>query len=123
MLIILLIVIGSKVIYKDNFAILTGTIDLVISGENTTGYKDINYPEGFNKDNCVVVACGISGNTNGNTEFAFGDSGDNASSYVTGAMPRMVRLREESINFQIYLGIKASNGTRNYKIVLMKTGD
>lgn len=103
-----------------NIAVLTGTINLVISNEMTTGSKDINYPSGFNKDNCVVIACGISGNTSGNTEFAFGNSGDNASSYVTGGMPSMVKLREEHINFQIYLNLKATSGTRNYKIVLMK---
>lgn len=103
-----------------NVAVLTGSINLTISDKRLTGSKDINYPNGFNKDNCVVIACGISGNASSNTEFAYGNSGDNASSYVTGGMPSMVKLRQDRIQFQIYLDVEAVAGTRNYKIVLMK---
>lgn len=103
-----------------NVAVLTGSINLTISDKRLTGSKDINYPNGFNKDNCVVIACGISGNASSNTEFAYGNSGDNTSSYVTGGMPSMVKLRQDRIQFQIYLDVEAVAGTRNYKIVLMK---
>lgn len=48
LLTILLIVIGSKVVYKDNFAILTGTM--------SDGSATISYPSGYNKDNCVVIS-------------------------------------------------------------------
>ena len=103
-----------------NVAVLTGTINLTISDKRLTGSKDINYPNGFTKDNCVVIACGISGNTSSNTEFAYGNSGDNASSYVTGGMPSMVKLRQDRIDFKTCLDVEAAAGTRNYKIVLMK---
>lgn len=103
-----------------NIAVLTGTISLSVSSGRLSGSKSINYPSGYNKDNCVVIACGISGNQNGNTEYAYGNSGDNSSSYVTGGMPRMVKLRDEDINLQIYLEVDAAANTRNYKIVLMK---
>lgn len=85
-----------------------------------TGSIDIDYPSGFNKDNCVVIAAGISGTQTSNPEFAFGNSGDNSSSFVTGGMPSMVKLREENIDFQVYLDVHASATTRKYEIVLMK---
>lgn len=103
-----------------NIAILTGNINLTISDERTTGYLDIDYPSGYNKNNCVVIAAGLSGTQTSNPEFAYGNSGDNSSSYVTGGMPSMVRLREDHINFQIYLDLQTAAGTRKYKIVLMK---
>lgn len=53
--IIFLVLIGNKVIYKNDFAVVTGTISLS-NGEGTT---TLNYPSGFDATNCVAIATGI----------------------------------------------------------------
>lgn len=120
LLIILVIVIGAKVVYKDNYAVLTGTIDFTVNTGNTSGTKNIDYPEGFNKDNCVVIALGIAGATSSNKEYCYGFSGDHAGSYVTGGIAKSLKLREGYMQLDAYIGVEAAANTRNYRIVLMK---
>lgn len=120
LLTILVIIIGAKVVYKDNYVVLTGTIDLTVNTGYTSGTKNIEYPEGFNKNNCVAIAVGIAGSTVSNTEYSYGFSGDHSGSYVTGGIAKNIRLREEYMQLDVYIEMEASKNTRNYKIVLMK---
>lgn len=120
LLIILVIVIGAKVIYRDDYVVLTGTIDFTVNTGNTSGTKNIDYPEGFTKDNCVPIAIGIAGASSSDTEYAYGFSGDHAGSYVTGGIAKSLKLREGYMQLNAYIGTEAAANTRNYRIVLMK---
>ena len=125
MLIILLIVIGSEVIYKDNFAVISGKLN---NGEST-----IEYPEGFNKDNCVIISFSLD-NPNLDTDvkhWAYGNLFD-ASSWVGGSIPYKIGMYSENIRIKTkrviitneqYPSVGESTVAHNYKIVLMKTGD
>lgn len=106
----------------NNIAILTGTIAMEVHSDDgyTNGSKEINYPSGFNKNNCVVIAAGVGGSTNGNTEYAFGFLDNMSDAYVLGAIGRTVKLRDSHIEFRVHIQMAASAITRNYKIVLMK---
>ena len=52
LLIILVIVIGAKVVYKDEFAVLTGSIQM--NAQTETGSTSVNFPTGYTRDNCIV---------------------------------------------------------------------
>lgn len=129
LLIILVIAIGSKVVYKDNFAILTGTI--TGDGTETTISKDISYPKGYNNNNCVVITAMARNTTNETGAIACGSLFE-SSSYTTGGLPTQVILRTSNIgikcrNVLVYNNsstmVPEIDGTFSYKIVLMKTGD
>ncbi len=122
LLITLLIVVGNKVIYKDNFAILEGNIELVQSDSGLTGTTNINYPIGFNKNNCVVISVGISGSSNLEEEtYSFGDLGNKTSAYLAGAIQRNVELTSDNMIFKASFEVSGPAAqTRKYKIVLMK---
>lgn len=108
LLIILVIVIGSKVVYKDNFAILNGTINV----SKGTGTVDINYPAGFTNTNCTVIAVGISHGVSTSDVLFFGTSGDR----TTGAVLYSNKIRvSTSSNDNV-----GPTGDLKYKIVLMK---
>ena len=123
LLIILVIVIGSKVVYKDNFAILTGNL--------VEGSATITYPKGYNKDNCVVLSVSFDNDNLANRQWAYSFVMD-SSSYVGGAIPYKLKLEKDNIsletkNIQIIDGqypyASKSTVDFSYKIVLMKIGD
>lgn len=92
-----------------NIAILTGDITLESSGGSAT----INYPSGFTKDNCIIIACGITYNSAGYRAF-----GTVQASVSTGA-----RLSSSSITvccYPVQASTGSPTGTFNYKLVLMK---
>lgn len=94
---------------KGDFAVLTGDITL----ESTGGSANVNYPEGFTKDNCVIIACGIIYNSGGYRAF-----GTVQASVSTGA-----RLNTNSITvgcYPVQSNTGSPTGTFNYKLVLMK---
>lgn len=120
---ILLILIGSKVIYKDDYAVITGTV-------NGNGV-DIEYPKGFTKDNCVCVCAMLQNPNNPNGTWGICNGGIfNSSSYVTGALPLKIVLSTK-ISIQTR-NINISDGTEQtvlansttadfkYKVILMK---
>lgn len=121
LLIILLIVIGSKVVYKDNFAVLSGTIK--------NGNANINYPEGFNNSNCVVVSQMYKRKGLGNERgFASGTT-LRISDGTLGSLPNTIELQPSSINVDIRIIYISSSNTVvsgdvdfdiDYKIVLMR---
>lgn len=121
LLIVLVIAIGAKVMYKDDYAVLTGTVQ---NGQGT-----INYPKGFNKDNCIIIAnmfkrVGIP-ETRGfsiGTTFVPSDG-------TGGSLPNSIELQSSGIVIKLKY-IYLSNGNTSivsnvdydidYKIVLMK---
>lgn len=121
LLIIFVIVIGAKIIYKDDYAILTGTIQ--------DGQANINYPDGFNKDNCIVVSnmfkrVGVV-ETRG---FSIGTTFVPADG-TSGSLPNSIELQNSGIVIKlkyIYLSHGNTSIVSNvdydvdYKIVLMK---
>lgn len=127
LLIILAIAIGSRVVYKDNFVILTGTING--SGETNSQAININYPNGLTKDNCVVINASFKNKENTSTGYSIGTAFLPAD-VSKGSIVNSVSLREDCIsitirNIYISTGENPSitnfdNRTLNYVLVLMK---
>ena len=114
LLIILVIVIGQSVLYKDNYVTITGSI--TVSG-SSSGNKDIDYPAGFNEENCVPAAFGIKlVEKNG-----FNYYGDyvNTTSGLMNAYTRYMNLLSDKIRINV-TNSNDSEKTFTYKIVLMK---
>ena len=111
--------------YKLNgdFAIISGEIECT----NTQGHtsKNINYPIGFTKENCVVISIGTGGQA-----FAFGTAGlaygysytSPQMGLLAGSQDRNVIFYEDHMSISIY---NPSNNafTYSYKIVLMKISE
>ena len=118
--IILLIIIGSSVIYKEAFAVVSSIILA------NTGTASISYPDGFSNENCVVIGYNMKRYNNGRrgTGSVF-----NSSSYVSGAIPTAIILTESDITINIeninisngaYPYVATPNGDFEIKIILMK---
>lgn len=118
--IILLIIIGSSVIYKEELAVVSGTILA------NTGTTSVNYPDGFNNENCVVIGYNMKRYNNGRrgTGSVF-----DSSNYVSGAIPTAIILTESNITINIkninisneaYPYVATPNGDFEIKIILMK---
>ena len=130
LLIILVIAIGSKVVYKDNFAILTGSI--TGSGEANSQAININYPDGFTKDNCVVINASFKNQENTSVGYSIGTA-FMPIDVSKGSVVNSVSLRHDCIsitirNIYIRTGENSSilnfeNKSLDYVIVLMKIGD
>lgn len=113
-----------------NIAFLTGELNAVANDsfglENNVSKltnKNINYPTGFNANNCVVIACGVVNKIYESEKgYAFGDtSSSNAfsQSQLSGAVTRSVDLQPDKI--LLTLGNYSTSAvTYKYKIVLMK---
>lgn len=98
-----------KILTNNGIAVLSGNITL----NNAGGSANVNYPNGFTKDNCVVIACGITYNSAGYRAF-----GTVQASVSTGA-----RLNSSSITvccYPVQSSTGSPTGTFNYKLVLMK---
>ena len=121
LLIILVTAVGAKVIYKDDYVVLTGTVQ--------NGQVTINYPEGLNKNNCIIIAnmfkrVGIP-ETRG---FSIGTTFVPADA-TSGSLPNSIELQSSGIVIKLK-DIYLSNGNTSivsnvdydidYKIVLMK---
>ena len=119
---------GNVTITTDlaNVAMLTGTISG--NGTETIISKNVNYPAGYNKDNCVVIAA-MAHNSANSTGIISSGSLFESSSYTTGGLPMQVILRSDEIgikcrNVLVYddnsTMVPSINGSFSYKIVLMK---
>lgn len=110
LLTILVILIGAKAIYKDRFAVLTGTVvtNPDINSSKQFGTIDLALPDGFTADNCVVVSMGHNGD-----HYSYGATGWSLKVLINDS------LKEVSV--EAYLG-KSLGSTYNLpvKIVLMR---
>lgn len=97
-------------------SVLTG--DFTMTAQNDY-VKDINYPEGFNKNNCIVIAFGISiqndTNAKGYNYFGFFE---NSSDLLNNALKRNINLRDSGIH--IVINKTGGTGNYSYKIALLK---
>ena len=115
---------GNVTITTDlaNIAALAGTINLTASPESGVRYSQtdfsISYPEGFNKNNTIVIGfkCKLQGTGTG--DYIFGYTPDKMStSAVSGAYPRTVKLSDK-LDCSVYN--LASSRNLDYVIYLMK---
>lgn len=110
-------------IHGDNFYVIMGVQTLTAS---QTGHYDtqttwqLDYPTGFNMNNCVVVAFNLS---NANmTTVSWGEYGYNFSvsmGLLYSMIPRAIAFRENKIYVNAWFP-GSSDTDFNYKIVLMK---
>lgn len=117
---------GSAFMQRSNFAVITGTMTLAASSEalrykQTT--KDIDFPTGFNKDNCVLISAGRQYADNSGYGYGVCDFVNAISTgMLTGAAPFVVWLGSNSgTKIRIYgYNVNTSQQILNYKLVLMK---
>lgn len=76
---------AEETIVKGDFAVLTGQLD--------QGVANIEYPNGFNKDNCVVISLHMQRNDTPGNGWGTGTTMD-SSSYVAAALPARVQLKD-----------------------------
>lgn len=97
-------------------SILTGNFTMTAQNDYS---KDINYPEGFNKNNCIVIAFGIctqnDANAKGYNYFGFFE---NSSDLLNNGLKRSVNLRDSGIH--IIVNKTGGAGNYSYKIGLLK---
>lgn len=112
---------GSKVIYHDDIAVVTGTKSI----DGNTGSSDytqtnwhIDYPTGYNRNNCIVISffVTISNSTNSG---AYGQSPYASSNYVLGTVPRGVSFKDDDMNV-FCCNPNPNAQSISYKIVLLK---
>lgn len=111
---------------KDDFAIITGSMTLDPNTSETLNadkwtqtIKNISYPTGFNKDNCVPISIGGEGNTANGMSYGFTSGIGNALTVMNNAFPRTVNLTSSNIVLRVG-NYSTDSKTYNYKIVLMK---
>lgn len=114
---------GGKYLNCDNICVLHGDKTLV-ANSSSSGMEyaqttwDINYPTGFNKNNCIVLA--FQGNLDKNERVgAYGVSPNTATNSSIGTLPRTVMMKNDIINLQVW-NPAYSEKTYHYKLVLMK---
>lgn len=121
-------VIGNRVVYDDKFVTLNGQISVTVEQGSTImyGQKEIEYPAGFNKNNCVVIAIGIHNTNYTNRTFSFGtlSSEEFSNSYVKDAYGKNVVLDNDFMRLSLYFNYGGSHQLDSYifdyKITLMK---
>lgn len=112
----------NSTILKADIAVITGSQQ--VSPNDVDTVKEVNYPTGFNKDNCVVISK-MSYRTNSSETFyqydlglisSFeGDLGQSVNGNPT------VGLKEQKISLKFSSSIEVLvDTTWNYKVVLLK---
>ena len=109
---------------QNNIAVLEGNVN-VLKTDAVNVYqqtiKTINYPEGYNKNNCVCVALGTTTDVN-SRGFSYDGSESTANASVgmlVGNPPKAVQLVNSNMSLKLY-NITSSDKLIYYKIVLMK---
>ena len=105
-----------------NIAVLTGSMSLSAGssgGDETQTQLNINFPSGFNKDNCVCIAFGMKLQSK---NYHYGVGGTSSNRVVSGSFIRDIVLGAPTDDTKIQLvAYNAGNKvTVNYNIVLMK---
>ena len=94
-----------------------------LKGEVTYTSKEVDFPEGFNKDNCVVLSFGGRNFNDGRGySYKFGGVTD-ATDLVLGTEAKRIELGSRSNDKKINImvgNISTEIKTKYYKIVLMK---
>lgn len=124
---------GSAYVLKGDYAIMQGSITLNVSTDQqlSSGIYaqtniDLDFPVGFNKDNCVVISFGTRRHSMGENGqgFTYGDYKNDSFGLYVGNMHKSLILgsKEKQDKIKIMLENIANTGTYvlDYKIVLMK---
>lgn len=107
LLITLIIVIGKAYVNENKFGVVTGNVTL----ENGAGLARVDYPEGFTKDNCVVISAGCQYASTGVIGFGFVQSTFGTGATLSGNKIAFVANSIDEIG---------PSGTYPFKVVLMK---
>lgn len=113
----------DDLVASNRFAVLEGTLTLEASessGSSKTTQLDIEFPEGFNRQNCICLCVGASKHED---QYSYGIGLTSSLQMVTGSYPRYVTLGTNSDNTKIRLSVSNPSTTSAsiyYKIVLMK---
>lgn len=111
---------------QSNIAVLTGSVSVKKSNDPGNTFeqtqKTLNYPDGFTKDNSVIISYGASRDpANKGYSFFNGSAivGSNSYGWSTGQFPNDFSLRPNDILMNFYSGFN-QDVTVYYKLVLMK---
>ena len=113
---------GSAYRLKGDFAVLTGTITMPEANDAAlNGTAEVNYPSGFNKDNCVVVSI-LSHNSVHTDWWATPTSNEQVTTtMIRGNGNTSVVLKPDKVSISSFKANKAqSRDDVSYKITLMK---
>lgn len=117
---------GSIYIQKNNIATLVGTEKVTVTADKYMDHTfTVNYPEGFTKDNCVVLAFGSRSDTQKGFSFGTRDNYASPSAFLETSFGKSVSLLDNNIVAHFYFRYgdashSASSYNIDYKIVLMK---
>ena len=113
---------------QNNIAVISGQMILEANSQSNLNSNieqqtilNIDFPRGFNKDNCFCLTFGIKTNEDKNYSYGVGDSISNRS--FTGSLIRNVILGASNDNSKIALHVwqpSTSQKTAYYRLVLMK---
>lgn len=117
---------SSNAIQKGNIKVLTGsvTLDANSSGNVTNKAltytdKNISFPSGFNKDNCIVIAFASTTNESSRgLNYGQGGAYDTVNTLI-GSVPRDAILKSDGITLK-FGNFSTSTLSINYKLYLMK---
>lgn len=120
----------NNVIIKDDFAVLEGKFTLNINSQENITSGDfqetqhvIDFPDGYNKNNCVCISFGQAMDSI-KLNYCYGYGPDNdIFSIQKGSIPRSILLGQGTLNNKIMIsGYNNMPSVRNfcYKVVLMK---
>ena len=113
---------------KGDFAVITGSMTLAANTQENLDLNasqqtmiNIDFPSGYNKDNCVCLAFGVKGVENRNYAYGYNTSG--SLGLLRGTVERTITLGALSDSTKI--GVEAYNMATSektlwYRIVLMK---
>ena len=107
--------IGFKYISGRNIRVLEGSVNI---DKNENFSINIDYPEGFNKNNCVPIACGVQ--MSDLTGYNYVGGFENSWSLFNGASTRYLGLRDDKIVLAITNPTTDNQYEYKYKIVLLK---
>lgn len=111
--------IGFKYISGSDIRVLEGSVNIDANEQGNNGYAVyIDYPEGFNKNNCVPIACGVQ--MNEIRGYNYIGNFVNSRSLMDGASTRYLNLKNEKIVLDIINPTTGTSYEYKYKIVLLK---
>ena len=108
---------------KGDFAVITGSVTDTSATASINISKEISYPSGFTKNNCVVISIGAK--FNAKTNYTYGTLADSelSDAYLNGGFGKSAILQDSNILLRLYFDFgsgAASTMTLDYKIILMK---
>lgn len=102
---------------KDKLALVEGTITNVVADDDGIYQSDIAYPEGFNKDNCMVLGVMTRGVWHPEWKTTFANIGDN---FLLKQLNPTIMLGDDYMLFNISLEENATRESIGYRILLFK---